>query len=319
MRRMLVSAALLLAVLSAAEAQDRRWAVVEFSVDYMREEPDYAAENGDQALMGTVVEITGEQGYWRRIVTPEPYTAWVTEMGLVEMSGEEKDAFVAAPKYICISDFTYIYEEPSVGSGHLSDLVAGCLVRSVLDAGGRPLKKGKFLACALPSGKRGWVFRSDVQPFGEWLSSRRLSGENLVSTARRFLGVPYMWGGTSIKGVDCSGLVRCVYFLNGVLLPRNASQQAREGVEAPLDSLEAGDLLFFGTPASGDSPQKITHVGIYEGGGRFIHSSQIVRESSLDPSDPDCYDRQPLCARRIIASGDVRSIAKSPYYTAQSE
>ena len=157
MRRMLVSAALLLAVLSAAEAQDRRWAVVEFSVDYMREEPDYAAENGDQALMGTVVEITGEQGYWRRIVTPEPYTAWVTEMGLVEMSGEEKDAFVAAPKYICISDFTYIYEEPSAGSGHLSDLVAGCLVRSVFDAGGRPLKKGKFLACALPSGKRGWV------------------------------------------------------------------------------------------------------------------------------------------------------------------
>ena len=84
MKRLLVTLAAALLIVPAF-AQDtepeRKWAVVEFSTNFMREEPDYAAENGDQALMGTVVEIIGERGYWKHIVSPEPYSAWVNEMG----------------------------------------------------------------------------------------------------------------------------------------------------------------------------------------------------------------------------------------------
>lgn len=320
---------LLLAIVcgrSPVHAQPReggRWAVVEFSANFMREQPDYTAENGDQTLMGTVVEVVGEQGYWRRITSPEPYTAWVNEMGIVEMSEEQICDYIAASKYICICDFTHIYAEPSTESERISDFVLGGLVRQVSGRAGRPVGKGRFVACILPSGRQGWVLRSDVQDFAVWTASRTLTGPGVAAQAKRFLGVPYMWGGTSIKGVDCSGLALCAYFQSGVLLPRNASQQARAGAAVSLDSLEAGDLLFFGTPAGDGKPQRVSHVGIYLGEGRFIHSSQVVRISSLDPYSPDYYGRKPLCARRIAGCADaglgVTGIAKSPYYFTQSE
>lgn len=316
-------AAALVAAAQVPEGDGRRWAVVDLSVNFMREAPDYTAENGDQALMGTVVEIVGEEGYWRKIVSPEPYTAWATELGLKEMGGKEVNAYIAAPKYICTADITYIYSEPSDRSSKVSDLVSGGLVRIVSDGRGRPVKKGRFLACELPSGRRGWVRKTEVEDFRAWTDSRRPTGGNVVEAALRFLGVPYMWGGTSIKEADCSGLARCAYFMNGLLLPRNASQQARVGVEADLDALEAGDLLFFGTPASDDRPARVNHVGIYIGEGRFIHSSHYVRISSLDPASPDYYDRKPLLARRVVGHADdgsgVVSLPKSGYYFLQSE
>lgn len=302
--------------------EGRRWAVVDLSVNYMREQPDYAAENGDQSLMGTVVEITGEDGYWRRIVSPEPYTAWVNEMGLAEMGRDAVNAYIASPKYICTVPYSHVFSEPSYGAVYVCDLVMSDLLRPVTDGRGKPLKKGRFLACMLPSGARGWVPKSDVADFGRWTASRQPSGENIVSAAMRFMGVPYMWGGTSVKGVDCSGFTLCVYFMNGILLPRNTSQQVRAGVPVALDSLEPGDLVFFGRPAEGDSPARVNHVAIYIGGNRIIHSSQKVRVSSLNPSDGDYYDREPLQARRILGhagENGVSFLSNSPLYFIQSE
>ena len=312
----------LAAAAQVPEREGRRWAVVDLSVNFMREAPDYTAELGDQALMGTVVEIIGEESYWRRIVSPDPYTAWATELGLAEMSREQVDAYIASPKYICTADITYIYSEPSVKSAKVSDFVMGGLVRSVLGSNGKPLRRGRFLACELPSGRRGWVPKADVEDFRAWTDSRRPTGENVVEVAQRFLGVPYMWGGTSIKEADCSGLARCAYYMNGILLPRNASQQARAGIEVELDALELGDLLFFGTPATEEKPARYNHVGIYIGGGRFIHASHLVRISSLDPAAPDHYEREPLLARRIIGHADgsgVARVAESPFYFIQAD
>lgn len=303
--------------------EGRRWAVTGLSADFMREAPDYTAENGDQALMGTVVEIVGEEGYWRRIVSPEPYTAWTTDLGLTEMTAAQVNDYIASDKYICIADVTYIYSEPSDKSLKISEFVMGGLVRALTGANGRPLRKGRFLACRLPDGRSGWVSRGDVADFRQWTLSRNLTGDNVAGTALRFLGSPYMWGGTSIKEVDCSGLTRCAFFMNGLLLPRNASQQARAGAPAPLDALEPGDLLFFGTPATGEKPARVNHVGIYIGGGRFIHASHYVRISSLDPDAPDHYERTPLFARRIVGhesdAPGVMRLSESPFYFIQAE
>lgn len=314
---------IVLAAAAAAQVPSgdgRRWAVVDLSVNFMREAPDYTAENGDQTLMGTVVEVVGEEGYWRQVVSPEPYKAWVNELGLAGMSADEANAYIASPKYICTADFTHIFAGPSPKSGTISDLVMGGLVRPVTDKRGKAVKKGRFLACMLPDGRTGWVSGSDVEDFASWTAARNATGENIVNTARRFLGVPYMWGGTSFKAVDCSGFTLCVYFMNGILLPRNTSQQVRAGEEAALDALEPGDLLFFGTPATDEKPERVNHVGIYIGDGRFIHSSQLVRISSLDPSQPDYYERKPLRARRILGhtgSNGVTSLSKSPWYFIQ--
>ncbi|MDE5900639.1 MAG: C40 family peptidase, partial [Muribaculaceae bacterium] len=96
------------------------------------------------------------------------------------------------------------------------------------------------------------------------------------------VGSPYLWGGLSSKGMDCSGLVRMAYMAQGRLLSRDARDQILEGEAVDRDSLMAGDLIFFGNPSTGS----VTHVGIYRGGGEYVHSSQLVRVNSLSEDSP---------------------------------
>lgn len=327
--------------------QWKRMAVVEFSADFMREEPDYAAELGNQALMGTVVEIVDRKGYWVKVKSPDPYTAWVTDMGLIPMDEKELEDYLEAPKYICTAMSTRIFEEPSTESRIVSEFVLGDIVRIMYESKvhrsgrlkgveeGRAVLRKHFAGVVLPSGKTGYVPAEDVAVFYRWAKEKRNGcndedsfRESLVRTALGFLGVPYMWGGTSAKNVDCSGLTRCVYFSNGILLPRNASQQARTGKDVRIfngngdvdwNELLPGDLLFWGKEATDSTAERISHVGMYIGGGRFIHSAQVVRTSSLDPSAPDYYDRKPVRARRIVGcvSDDRAFIFKNPNYFPQ--
>ena len=319
----------------------KEYAVVAFSANLMREEPAFEAELGDQALMGSVVEILQRKGSWVQIRTGEPYTAWVTEPGLVPMDGETLKAYLAAPKWICTADVTRVYDAPPAGRNAgavLCELVAGNLVREIQtdSADGRAARPRKgYIPVLLPDGRTGWVCRKELTRFSEWaaaygqVSARSIvapSADAILRTARRFLGVPYMWGGTSIKNVDCSGLTRSVFYLNGILLPRNASQQAHCGLPVePADgprfweSLQPGDLVFWGREATAEKPARATHVGIYIGDGRFIHASHVVRINSFDREQPDFYDRKPLCFKRIIGQQDqpdsgVLSVRESPYY-----
>ena len=96
---------ILLAMSAAgASSQERRMAVIEFSTSYLRLEPDYESPLETQELMGTVVEITGEHGYWMEIISPQPYKAWCTDQGLIEMSREQTEAYEAAPKVMSSTD-----------------------------------------------------------------------------------------------------------------------------------------------------------------------------------------------------------------------
>ncbi len=108
--------------------------------------------------------------------------------------------------------------------------------------------------------------------------------ESIVQTARRFIGIPYRWGGASAgDGFDCSGLAMTVYRLNGMQLPRNAYSQYRAGTPIGWDTLAPGDLVFFATGRS----SRISHVGIYAGQGRFIHApgrGKRIRTSALSNS-----------------------------------
>ncbi len=100
-------------------------------------------------------------------------------------------------------------------------------------------------------------------------SSDDLIRDKLVETAKRFIGIPYKWGGESIEeGFDCSGLSMVVYKLNGFNLPRTSKAQYTKGKKVAKKDIKAGDLVFFGSP----SRKKITHVGIYKGNNQFIHA-----------------------------------------------
>jgi cell wall-associated NlpC family hydrolase len=131
--------------------------------------------------------------------------------------------------------------------------------------------------------------------------------EAVVHLSRQLIGSPYLWGGTSSKAVDCSGLVKLAWFSQGLILARDASQQARFG--EPIDfnhieNLHQGDLLFFGR-----SPERITHVGIYLGNGQYIHASGLVRINSIDPDDPlyNITER-----KQLVGASRVKPSANDP-------
>ena len=301
MKRLLIILAAALGTLSLAAQDKPRHAVVALSSIYMRIAPDYESALETQELMGTVVEITGEKNYWREIVSPQPYKAWCTEKGLVEMSEEQLEAYLSAPKCIFTKLYGHVYEAPSCKAQTICDLVGGDIMRITG-------KKGQWTQVSLPSGETGWVCSRSVKPHDGFISIAKGEGnadsisdemmESIIATAFRLKGVPYLWGGMTPKGVDCSGLVRWSYLMNGILLPRNASQIIHCGDEVSLDKMQRGDLVFFGTPAKDGKPQRVTHIGIHIGEGRIIHSSHMVRVNSLDPNEPDYYEN----AHRLIAA-----------------
>lgn len=362
----LFSAVILTMILAvAANAQEKRMAVTALSENMMRAAADYESALETMSLMGTVVEIVGEEGYWRQVVTPEPYTAWCTNLGLVEMTADQINAYKAAPKYICTAQHSGVYATPSLTGKRLSDLSMGNLVRVVYadgTVGAKGLdgktakavgtkaagekkakvkisKKGKFVEVMLPDGRKGWTPAADVAEFAHWAEKQTVTADNIVNTALLFEGTPYLWGGASSKGLDCSGLVRLTFFMNGHLLPRNASQQVNYGREIIMDcdhsitpdsdkfhqemvtrtkNLQPGDLVFFGTPATFWANEKITHVGIYIGGGKIIHASHKVRINSLIPGQKDYYENSHrlLKARRYIGwqGAGMTPVLQSPAY-----
>lgn len=183
---------------------------------------------------------------------------------------------------------------------------------------------GEFSQVSLPDGKKGFIPKKSVIKFSEWQKSIRLTGENVVETAKEYLGLPYLWGGTSPRGFDCSGFTKTVYFMYGKILPRDASQQYFIGEKIDISEgygkLQKGDLLFFGRKSvSNPNEHIIVHVAIYAGGKKFIHSSGYVRIDSLDPQSED-YDEynagRLLGARRIIGTNpeNVESIFLNNWY-----
>lgn len=299
------------------------------SVINMREDPNYAAELGTQALMGTPVKVHyHDNGYWVNIETPDGYKAWVNEMAIVSIDQARLDAWKASKRMVVTNYYTFFLDAPRPDANHVSDGVWGDIVEYVGAT-------GKYTEVALPDGKHAFVPTADVTELRSWVDSRKAvipanapqsdvekARQLILETAKTFVGVPYLWAGTSIKGVDCSGFAKTVYFLNGYMLLRNASQQFKTGepvdVSEGLGKLQPADLVFFGTEATDEKPVRITHVAIYMGDGKIIHSSQVVRINSLIEGEPDYYSRKPIRACRILGNQDcdkgVVSIANSGIY-----
>lgn len=119
----------------------------------------------------------------------------------------------------------------------------------------------------------------------------------IVSTAKSFIGVPYRWGGASPEyGFDCSGLSMAVYHLNGLNLPRSSKEQWEIGSPVNRSQLSKGDLLFFATSGGG----KISHVGIYTGGDKFIHASGANKRIRVESLSNKYFRRRYVGARTYL-------------------
>jgi cell wall-associated NlpC family hydrolase len=193
-----------------------------------------------------------------------------------------------------------ILERSEADAPPVSDVVMGGLIKRVGES-------GDWFKVELADGRAGYLPKKSAMDYLEWQASRHPTPENIERTARSFLGRPYSWGCNSIRGMDCSGLTKLVFFLNGIQLNRNASEQYHQGVEVPLNdnfqSLKKGDLLFFGHRGRRGRPERIDHTAIYLGDKLFIQASELVRISSLDPNSPLSDERRIrslLHARRIL-------------------
>lgn len=295
-------------LLPSAEMEGNTEGVIKISVANLRSKPSHSAELVTQAILGTPVKVYKKEGGWYYIQTPEGYLAWVDSGGVIPFTKKDLSLWKAADKVIYLETFGFAYENENTDSQVVSDLVAGSILELVGQENG-------FYKVKYPLGKIGYIKQSEAQPYGQWLSALKPSGESLVETSKTLIGIPYLWGGTSAKGVDCSGYTKTIFFLNGIILPRDASQQIHTGMEVDtirnFENLIPGDLLFFGRKATAIAPEKVIHVGMWIGQNKFIHSMGDVHISNMDPHAEDFdqynYNRY-LRTKRVLGQLDEKLI-----------
>ncbi|MFZ0452440.1 MAG: C40 family peptidase [Ignavibacteriaceae bacterium] len=304
-------------VLPGEELGDKIYGIVDLSVANLRAKPENAAELVSQALLGTPLKILKEKRGWSLVQTPDKYISWIENDQLFKMNYDSLTEWDNADKIIYTKDFGFTYSNPDEKSGRVTDIVIG----DILEYSG---KENGFCKVKYPDGKSAFVNAGDCKPVTEWLKDANPTAANIIKTAKSFMGIPYLWGGTSIKGMDCSGFTKTVFFLYGIILPRDASQQVNVGIpvntEDRLENLQPGDLLFFGKKGNELKKPKITHVAIYIGDGDFINASGEIKINSFSKDKPNysAYrDDSFVCARRVlnsIGSNGVVTYSNNKFY-----
>jgi cell wall-associated NlpC family hydrolase len=299
-------------VLPDPQLGEKRFGIVAASVGNVRSNPRNSAELSTQVLMGTVVKLLKKQGGHYYIQMPDHYIGWLEENAMKVTNAAGVDEWNAAQKVIVTTYFAMVREKPDRAAMPVSDAVAGVLMKHVRTS-------GSWVAVELPDGRKGYIEKANVEEFKSWKKSRKLTAENIEKTAKMFVGIPYLWGGTSTKGMDCSGFTKTVYRLNGLELYRDADQQAGAGDEVKpgenFENLKKGDLLFFGRKGSADRPERISHVGIYLDKQEFIHTpgGSWVKFNSFDPAATNYSEslrKSFVRARRYVGTAQIPEVPK---------
>lgn len=260
------------------------------SVADLRRVPDHSGELLSQAIMGEELQLLKEAGDWYLVRLRDDYHGWVRSWYLAEASPATVRSYFRKAGRMVRANVANVLSNPDPTSLPVSDIVAGTRIVALERA-------GAFRHVTLPGGKEGFMLEDDL---GE-APARKPDRDRLMERAKRFLGIPYLWGGTSAKGFDCSGLVQRVYRMEGVELPRDSDMQSAVGRLIGRDAVRTtrpGDLLFFGKSES------IDHVSICLKPDGFLHAYGDVRIGSLDPGDGNYEEKLAeslLFARSILA------------------
>ena len=273
---------------------DSTYALIRVSVAHLREEPRHAAQLVDQSIMGSTIRLLKNKGGWYLVQTEYGYIGWMRRESFHRTDRKGIAKWNDTPKVRVTTLFPLVYSQPNENSEPVTDVV----LNSLLYMQGHT---GNWTKVKTPDGRQGYIKSRFVSSEIGASSSRENVQTKIIKTARSMMGIPYLWGGNSSKGNDCSGFTQTVFKANGIQLLRDARQQALQGEEVVPDenfsNVLPGDLLFFG------EGNRITHVGISLGGAEFIHQSGDVHINSLAPSAPNFspYRRRALKAiRRIL-------------------
>ncbi|MCC5930876.1 MAG: C40 family peptidase [Cyclobacteriaceae bacterium] len=272
------------------------YGLVRLSVANLRSKAAHSAELATQALLGTPLTVLKSTAYWHLVQSPDGYISWVDNGGIYLTDYHGLEEWQRKPKVIFTDMYGTLYNEKGEA---VSDLVLGNAL-ALSD------ESDKYYKVALPDGREGQIPKSAASPYLTWLNNLERTENSLVSLSQKLMGLPYLWGGTSSKGVDCSGFTKTIYFLHGIVLPRDADQQSKVGQlvdeTGDFSKLSPGDLLFFGRKVSDTTAERITHVGMWIGDNAFIHAAGRVHISSVDAQSP-LYDEDNV--KRYIRSTRV--------------
>jgi cell wall-associated NlpC family hydrolase len=264
--------------------------VVVVPVTNMFSAPSDQSDVVSQAIYGSNVTLLTARGEWSRIQTADHYRGWVPSrhLRLIQIGS----GYATAGAIVQVESlFANVYREPDV-TRHKPVITIPFESRlevvpdeevtsdesSVGTKKGGKDKHDGWVQVRLPDKRDAWIQASDVVS-----DPKPLSVPESIELAKRFLGLPYLWGGTSSFGFDCSGFTQMLVRARGIIMPRDADKQAAWSgvVTVERKDLQPGDLLFFGA-----SVRRIDHTGLYIGDGQFIQDTTeghpVVQISRLD-------------------------------------
>lgn len=266
--------------------------VIAVSIANIQREPDPHSELVTQALMNVPVVAGEVAGEWTYVTLPD-YAGWIRNVELEEpiVRGfcEGVGTCGIALPYSCVVTAPYATLYTSEQGSETAGEIYLSTVLPFID-----LAHPRRLRIALPGDGEGWVEREAVEARNNYELFPRTSLQTVTTCAKAFLNVPYLWGGNSYRGIDCSGFVQLCYRMGGIILPRDAYQQY-DSLSRQVDrnEMREGDLLFFGQ-------ERITHVALALNDREYIHAEgknfHKVLINSLQPDDPTYY---PELAERL--------------------
>ena len=189
---------------------------------------------------------------------------------------------VAPAQAFSLADITGSSTQSSGGSSNLLNILLALLL-------------GKVLGTSDTSNSSNISSASGVTITPKAVESNGTTTTNIIKNAQKYMGVPYVWGGDTPAGWDCSGYTQYVMKESGITIPRTAAEQFNTGVAVNKNDLKVGDLVFFTTYKAGAS-----HVGFYMGDGKFIHASSAAKQVTINALSEDYYTEHYIGARRYI-------------------
>jgi len=285
------------------------YGLANLSVCNNRSAPQNSAEMLTQMILGTPLQVLKKVGGYYLVKTPDGYLSYTDGTAVSLINKDDFEQWKKSKRIIFTEDFGHAFSKANVTSMRVSDLVKGNILQVLAE-------EKSYYKVVFPDKRTGYVKKTAAKSFSEWEKNTNPNADAILETAKTLIGVPYLWGGTSIKGVDCSGFTKTSYFLNGIIIPRDASQQALAGsavdvldsdsisVEKCLKNLQPGDLLFFSAAKRrGVNGGRVSHTAIYMGKGEFIQAAGMVKISSLLPTAANYDEHQSktlVSARRFL-------------------
>lgn len=255
----------LLVVLAVSSFAKNGVQVVVVPVANLYAKPTERAAVVSQAIYGSNVQLLEAQGEWSRIQTSDRYRGWTPSRYLRTLLVGNGYATSRASVQV-ESLFANLYAEPDV-TKHKPVITVPFETRleAMPKKNGDPKNEEGWMRIQLPDQRTAWAQESDLVS-----DPKPRTIPESIALAKRFLGLPYLWGGRSSFGFDCSGFTQMLVRARGIEMPRDADKQAAWSGLGAVDrkDLKAGDLVFFGS-----SLKDITHTGMYIGDGQFIHDS----------------------------------------------